>query len=291
MNESRYAHCTYLQLVAELGIGVLPFLALLPLAGWTLVRRGAQGGAIGVAASVGALSFLAQNLVDFTFYQPAVGALFILACAIAARGPAPPEEGTSAREGAEVPSDQDPGRRAPAGRLWSPAHATVLAASLAAGIFLIRYGISDLSRERAAFAHEVGRAEEGSLLARAIRWDPYDPEPRGDLAALLASPARGAAPPSEALDEALAQARAASRLDPQAAFRRRDLARVELMKSHSAAAWIELARAASLYPMKEEYRRDLEELQERLFAPAPGGPNGPGGAAAPPGSSGTEGGR
>src|SRR6185436_2581179 len=83
MNESRYAHCTYLQLVAELGVGVVPFLALVPLGAATLVRRAADGGALGVAAAVGVVAFLVHNLVDFTFYQPGVGALFVLAAAAA----------------------------------------------------------------------------------------------------------------------------------------------------------------------------------------------------------------
>lgn len=258
MNESRYAHCTYLQLVAELGIGVVPFLVLVPLGAWVLVRRGARGGAIGVAASTGALAFLLQNLVDFTFYQPSVGALFVLACAIAASGP----EGAPAAE----PEGRAP---APAGR-WSAAHAVVLVASVATGIFLFASGISELSRERAAFAHEVGRLEEASLLARAVRWDPWDPAPHGDLANLLLARAQasGGVPAPEELEEARAQARAASRLDPQTAFRRRDLARIELTQGHPAAAWVEIARAASLYPLKEEYRKDLADLETRLFAPA-----------------------
>jgi len=257
MNESRYAHCTYLQLIAELGIGVLPFLVLLPLAAGALVRNGARGAGIGMAASVGALAFLLHNLVDFTFYQPAVGALFVLSCAIAA---APPEE-------ARAPDSPAPGTR------WTLAHAVVLAVSVITGLFLVRSGVSDLSRERAAFAHEVGSGQEGSLLARAVRWDPLDPEPRGNLAALLAARAQAADPASgrDLLNDALEQARAAVRLDPQTAYRRNEIARIELLRGHPAQGWVELARAAALYPLKEEYRRDLEDLQEKLFTPPPEG--------------------
>ncbi len=84
MNESRYAHCTWLQLVAELGIGALPLLALAAAGAWLLARRARSADALGMAAAIGALAFLAQNVVDFTAYQPAVGALFVLAAVLAA---------------------------------------------------------------------------------------------------------------------------------------------------------------------------------------------------------------
>ena len=39
MNETRYAHCSWLQLPAELGLGIVPPLLLVPLGAWLLVRR------------------------------------------------------------------------------------------------------------------------------------------------------------------------------------------------------------------------------------------------------------
>jgi len=275
MNETRYAHCTYLQLAAELGIGIVPFLALVPFAAGALVRRGARS-AIGVAASVGAVAFLLQNLVDFTFYQPAIGALFVVAVALASCGGVEREPGDGSgaaddgalagRDALSTATRTSGASGSPASARWTPAHALVLLASLAAGGFLATAGISDLSRDRAAMAHELGRRDEASLLRRAIRWNPFDPEPRGDLAALLASRARDASASSPgALDDAVAQARAAVNLDPQTAYRRQDLARIQLMRGHPAEAWVQLSRAPSLYPMKETYRTDLADLESKLF--------------------------
>jgi hypothetical protein len=129
---------------------------------------GGHGARSASPASVGAVAFLLQNLVDFTFYQPAIGALFVVAVAprLLRRVEREPGDGSEAADGrrdrgARRALDGNPDawrRRSTGERPLDPAHALVLLASLAAGGFLATAGISDLSRDRAAIAHELGRA-------------------------------------------------------------------------------------------------------------------------------------
>lgn len=288
MNETRYAHCTWLQIPAEMGIGAVPPLLLVLLGAFVLVRRAQGGGALEKASAIGALSFLLHNAVDFTAYQPSVLALFGLALALSTSGraralpvaqearsvqpftggepegePAIDEDSMLDRRGAvtaRAEAGAAPGRSRWMVSRW--AWIGAILASAAAAVVIGASGLSDLATERAAGAHGRDIEEERRALELASRLDPLDAGPPGNLALVLA----GQATPSiQDLERAEKWARAAIALDTRTAFRRRDLAWILVKQDRAAEAWIELSKAAALYPMKREYREDLERLQTHLF--------------------------
>ena len=302
MNETRYAHCTWLQLVAELGVGVVPLLILAALGGAGIVLRSRGAGALGTAGAVGAVSFLVHNTVDFTFYQPSVGVLFAAALALVlgesastrpggiertgggeecgASGRQPPLEQSAREREVGLPRMETPDvsrtgnegvRGAWGGRPAGPgardpffAFATVaLLVAVAAGGGLILVA-SGLADI------EIERAG----IARG--WSPM--EERADLAAAVrfdpldpdirSSRTRvlgGGASDPAMLEAAIQSARTAVALDPKTAYRWSDLAMLEARRGSVAAAWVHMSRASSLYPLKGEYRDGMEMLEKRLF--------------------------
>lgn len=274
MNESRYAHCSWLQLVSELGFGVAPFLVMALIGGFALSRRGPLMSDLGAASTVGVIAFLTQNLVDFTFYQTSVGALFVAAVALAATesqgggssilpggsdAAAPAASSESRSELAPLPSRWPHAWRA-AGR------AGMLLTAVPAGGFLLLSGLSGLAEERALKAHGLAAGDELRSLELAVRLDPLDPDLHSDLARAL----EGSEHDLARLPRARAEAERAASLDPRTPYRWWDLALIELRMDRPAAAWIHGARAASLYPLKPEYRTGLDALENRLFSPPPG---------------------
>jgi O-antigen ligase len=306
MNETRYAHCTWLQLIAEMGVGVVPLLILAALGGAGIVLRSRGAGALGTAGAMGAVSFLAHNSVDFTFYQPSVGVLFAAALGLvlgesapagpygvagAGRGEGdgaiiehPPHE-ESAGHGevvprpTEIPRDGGTGQQgASAGeyrhgspgareRFLVPATAALLVAVAGvAGLVLVGSGLADVEVERAGIARGWSPMEERADLAAAVRLDPLDPDIASSRTRVLGA---GASDPA-ALAAALQSARVAVALDPKTAYRWSDLATIEARRGSLAEAWVHMSRASSLYPLKGEYRDGVDMLEKRLFPKSAG---------------------
>jgi len=71
-NQTRYAHNTYLQVVAEAGVTTVPFLLLLLAGAWRRLAAG-QGRAVDAWLWLGVAAVLAHNAVDFTLLLPSVG--------------------------------------------------------------------------------------------------------------------------------------------------------------------------------------------------------------------------
>lgn len=319
MNESRYAHCTWLQIPAEMGVPTIPLLGLVLVAALVLVRRTRDDGPLIQAGTIGVVAFLVHNAVDFTAYQPSVAALFGLALAMATHsrressrsepgegfeidGHAQESRGREAdartvHEGGD-PSDPlsppetlSPGSsprpvtRLRKSEMTSPAFTdpreeprgswgrhtggmgrrsgipwiVAMTVSAAAASALVASSLSDLATDRAAAMHGSDPDAERTALAHAIRFDPLDAAPHGYLALALADRARSD------LGSAETEARRAISLDTRTAFRHRDLALILLKEGKTSEAWIELSKASTLYPLKSEYKEDMNRIERDLF--------------------------
>jgi hypothetical protein len=231
MNETRYAHNTYLQVVAGWGAwAIVPLLALL-LAFGRRIRAGWRRGDGDLPFVAAAGSFLAHNLCDFTAYLPGVALPGALLVGLALR-----------------PAAAEPAARGRAG--WT--RAAVLAAGL-----VVFAGQSLLSARAAvplAGAREAaleGNAADALALARgAVRSRPSDPAPRAFVAEwVLAHGMDDVALRAEGRREA----ESAVGLDPQSAILHYDLSQFLRADREIGAAYREISIAHALFPLKEEY--------------------------------------
>ena len=236
MNETQFAHNSYLQIGATWGAW-----ALGPLAcgvAVCLARRGRRDPATAAAAAAGA-GFLLHNVYDFTFFLPGVALPAALLLGIGS----PPRGRGEAFGGAAAAGAAARG-------------ASVLVAIL----FLLHAATGDrsawhLDRARAAATGgEVGQAEREARAAASAC--PWDPDPWAFLAqSLLARQPQGAA------EEALRReaAKRAVALEPDSAILHHTAALDRAASGDPAAAWIDEARARRLYPGKALYREARED--------------------------------
>ncbi len=245
MNESRFAHNSYLQILSEGGIGLgIPALALAAMLAVALIRRAraarGQGDLSVPIAAAGCLAFLAHNLVDFTAYLPSVAFVF---CCIA---------GTLI------------GGRWGRGRAPVSTRTGLALASLALAAVALVVTRADLALQDARALALDGRTAEAVQRSRAAAAiDPIDPEPHGLLAELMLQRAVGERAPG-LLGDAERQATRAVELDPGTPHRWHLLGRVRLAASDPQGAYIALYRAAALYPIRIEYRDDRDAVAVTL---------------------------
>jgi O-antigen ligase len=238
MNETQFAHNSYLQIAATWGAWTLPPLALLAL-GACVARRGRQGPA-GAAAAAAGVGFLLHNACDFTFFLPGVA---LPAAVLLGVGSAAP------RKVGAGGADDEPGPGAVRGAMGR------IAAIGCALLFFAHAGTSDraawrLDRARtAALRGETGEAEREAIAA--AKAYPIDPDPWAFLAqSLLARQATG--PQAEARrGEAAARA---VRLEPESAILHHTLALDRAAAQDPAGAFLEEERAHRLFPEKPLYR-------------------------------------
>ncbi len=240
MNESRFAHNSYRQVLAEggllLGVPILIAAVLLARRAWR--AAGAGGGA--TLLSLACLAFMAHNVVDFTLFLPTTGMVF--ACLAGLLVGASGQRGTAARA------------------LVRPAAAVALALAAVAAIV----GTTDRARDASRDLFVARMMDEALPLARrASRLNPIDPEARGLRSQILLE-AAAARRNSAGLQQAEALARKAVLLDPRTPGRWRHLGRVRLARGDLLGAYLALARATDLYPIRIEYREERDQLRDRI---------------------------
>ena len=245
MNETRYAHDSYLQVIAGWGLWSIVPLAGFLLAFMTRLRlawRAAGDDLPFVAAGSG---FLIHNLVDFTAYLPGVAIPSAIVIGAALRYSAEAPERLTPSEGAARPGP--PGRRAMIVRSV-PAIAALLV--YLGGSLLSSRSEGLLDEARAAAAE--GSVPEALALARqASRARPDDPAARGFIAEWVLTHGMDDAALRE---EGRQQASEAVRLDPESAILHYDLSLYHGAAREWAAAYRERYIAHSKFPLKEAYR-------------------------------------
>ncbi len=237
MNETRYAHNSYLQAAATWGIWILAPIGALVAAVAAAAGRAWRACAPELPLLAAGSAFLLHNLFDFTAYLPAVAlpAAVLLGAALAGREPR-----------------ADPGRFVTrvAARIASVAGAVVL------GSVLVVHGLaaarSESLLDRAADTIEAGRIDRAIALGRAaIDARPGDPRTRAFVAqTILAHAMEDVALRREGEIEAAA----ALALQPESAVLHHTRALYHRAAGETAAAYREQYAAHRLHPLEESYR-------------------------------------
>jgi hypothetical protein len=186
------------------------------------------------------LSFLLQNLADFTFYLPTVGFAFFSLAGLAC-GPAE--------------------RRAAGSRAGSRIFVTAAALGLAAFALLVTR--ADLLKENARRLATGDQALASAAARNAVRANPLDPDSHSILSHVLLDQGIRSGHEQNLID-AEEEARSAVDLDPHTPHHWHHLGRVRLVRRDPLGAYVALARAAQLYPIKMEYRRDRDAVGASL---------------------------
>jgi hypothetical protein len=250
MNETQYAHNSYLQLAATWGAWTIVPLAFL-VAAFTRVK-GRRRGVAAAAAGAGA-GFLLHNAIDFTFFLPGVALPAALLLGVGSASGAAHAAGVPSNDGIRGP-------RWPA-RRWASA-----AVALLLFVYAVTADRSAWHLERARALAQGGSSSEAETEARrAAAACPWDPDPWAFLAQSLL--ARHATTSGE---ETLRRAAAdrAARLEPESAILHHTVALDRAAGGDPAAAWIEEERAHRLYPAKALYRPEAGNEAEPVTEPA-----------------------
>jgi len=249
MNETQFVHNSFLQLFSETGL----FLGGAALAGAVALGLTMLGSGVAPLLAVACVSFLIHNAADFTFYVPTVGFTFFCLAGLVVG----PRDG---RLGA---------REAPVARSGGAAVAGRGVAALCLASFALIVTRADMKRDAARDAVVAGEHSLAAALAReAIAGDPFDPEARSLLSRLEFEQSVATHDPGR-LVEAEAQARRAVEIDPHTPNHWHHLGRVLLARGDPQGAYIALSRAAELYPIKIEYRKDRDAVLGALAGAAP----------------------
>jgi hypothetical protein len=248
MNETVFAHNSYLQAMAECGLAGLAL--VLAGTGWLLWKmgsglRGDDRGRERLAACLPPVAFLIHNLFDFSAYLPSLLLPFAALCAVAIRPPHPvPRPGVTQERGG-----------------WLRKFAMGL---LVAGTVLwgLRESRTEALLGRARRALETERLEPALRdLEKASRLNPMHPDPPAllaevHLARIVSNPA--------ARSEGEAWARRSVALRPWRAFGHYVLSLYRLAGGDLGESWVELSRARALYPGRELYRNQQAKLREMI---------------------------
>ncbi len=260
-NETQHAHNSYLEVAADLGLPIVPFLvaALAGLMGRAgMASRGPGPRDPGEkwrarALALASLAWAIQNLADFSAYVAATAIPFLALAGLLFRE----VEG----EGRERPAAAAPAR--------IPLRALLLAAALAAATISVP---DALARGHLEGAIRAGREGEHAAAARAARhaaaWNPFDPETHVTLARALVEEAVRLPVTSirrrSLLAEAIVEAEEAVRLDPHAANRRAALSMARAAAGDGAGAYAAMAAAARLNPFRPRYGAERDALLQIL---------------------------
>jgi hypothetical protein len=244
MNETAYVHNSYLQAAAEGGLVAFAWIlagSIALAAGITRSLKPVTERTEAVLLGIPPAAFLLHNLVDFSAYQPSLSVTFGALAGAALAAP----------------------RRAEPGRAPDQVFRMVLLLLI---LGLAGWGWREASTRRSLEAGrsmaEQGRAAEGaSLIRRAGREDPRDPDPPALLSEIALTGDAGIS-----RTEGAAAARRAVELRPERAFGHYVLALYAAASGDPAEAWVEISSARRKYPNRELYAREEERLRGRLTA-------------------------
>jgi O-antigen ligase len=250
MNETVFAHNSFLQVAAE---GGLPALALVLVAAASLLGgirsrlRRDRGDWARLMTALPAVTFLVHNLFDFSAYLSSLLVPFALLSALALRAVAP-----------GVPAPAAPPSLSPV-RRWALALLLVGAASWG-----IRDAATSWLMQRARDDREAGEISRARSKTRMAAWvNPGHPDPPAMLAEDL-FPEAGSSP--ERRREGESFARLAIELRPERAYGHYLLSLYRLTAGDLGEAWLELSVARELFPARELYRIQERRLREMVAA-------------------------
>ncbi len=277
MNETNYAHNSFLQIVSENGLFslflLLSFLVLFFRKMATLCARNVEetkhisprddheGYNSGVVSlhlapflSVSCLTFLFHNLLDFTFYQASISFLFFALCGIFfSTGAAQESDDLNPSAGDE---DTKRGAHTLSYAIGRIASTVVLGWVL---VFFLSSFIGGSCYERAIGFREDGEFERAdTMLRKAELFNPFDSEYKIYRAQLLMDEQN----PNKNLARAIIEARLAIRLDPKIPYYHKVLSDIHIKLREPVQAYLAISEAMSLYPEEKSYYEQLLAIKE-----------------------------
>lgn len=275
MNESHYAHNSYLQILAENGLVSIPFLLAfafaflrhlmvrLKLSPFADIEMSGMRKKLFPFLAFSCLSWMIHNLIDFTFYHASVSFLFFpLLGTFFARGDLSDEERVermdpSVKDNGFGQDHQDVGR----GLLLMPFRA--LLAIILALVFLFSVP-SFLSSSYFEKAMHLLKAEDFSGADRAVKkaeWvNPLKSEYRIFRAQLLMEERFS----EHDLTKALEEAERAIFLDRWIPYYYHVLSDIQIISGKPLMAYISISKASELYPVKREYQKKKTIIEAAL---------------------------
>jgi len=242
MNETRFAHDSYLQIISGWGLW-----SIVPLSGFVLacaarLRRSWRRREDVLPFLAAGAAFLVHNLVDFTAFLPGVA---IPAAILIGLGFGPGDAAGPPERAPHVAAR----RRGGIAVLHALPAAAVLALFL--GHALLSSRAEGLLEEARSAAGEGNTQEALALARRAARTRPDDPVPRAFIGEWVLTHGMN----DEALRrEGERQAESAVRLDPESAILHYDLSLYLRAAGSTAPAYREQFTAHLLFPLKPNYR-------------------------------------
>jgi O-antigen ligase len=255
MNETAFAHNSYLQIAAEGGVPALAWvvLGMILLLSRIIPRPGSrESGAAEILAALPVVAFLVHNLFDFSAYLASLSVTFAALAGVAVAS-------------GNVPASRDKeGSRMDALPRWA-----LLLLLLGGAAWGVREAQTRIDIENGRAMVDSGKVEEGIvLLRRADSRDPSHPDPPALLAEIY-FPRTAGKPTGMSAGESYA--RRAVDLRPGRAYGHYLLALYRLSAGDRGEAWTEISRARELFPARELYAREEERLRELLASgPGPG---------------------
>jgi len=247
MNETRYAHDSYLQVISGWGLwSIVPISGFL-LAFATRLGRAWRGRAEDLPFAAAAAAFLTHNLVDFTAFLPGVAIPSALLVGMSF-GPDDP----IAEEAADAPRQAAPeaARGLGLARAWR-ALAAAAVMTVFVGHALLSARAEILLQGARSAAAEGHQTDALALARRAARARPGDPVPQAFIAEWVLEHGMN----EEALRrEGERQAERAVRLDPESAILHHNLSLYFRALGETARAVREQFSAHQLFPLRETYR-------------------------------------
>ena len=245
MNETKYAHNSYLQAAASWGIWILVPLTGLIAALVQATRRARRSATSELPFLAGGFAFVAHNLIDFTAYLPAVAipAAIVLGAGLARAG-------------------RDP-RTAAAGTGRRIARLAATVGAVAIALLLGWYGLfaarSRTLLQEAGLAAQGGETERALDLARsAAVARPLDPDPHAFVAQLVLARGLGDEPLRSEGERASIRA---LHLQRESAILHHTRALYHRAAGESAPAYREARAAQDLNPNKAIYRPDARTAE------------------------------
>jgi O-antigen ligase len=276
MNESNYAHNSYLQVVAENGFIAVPLLLafgffffrrlFLRIRGSAFLSEGTMDrrNRLFPFLAFSCLSFVIHNLIDFTFYHASVSFLFVSLLGVFFS-----ENDSSRKEDTHgIKDNGDRDRERKREEEESPGRVSIrlfqmgLAGTfIFAFVFSLQSYISDLSFQQAQhFTQKRDWKKADRAVRRAVSINPFKSDYRVFRAQLLVERDFPGYDPSKSR----VQAEKAVSMDPWIPYYHSVLSDIQIQMGEVLMAYGSISRASELYPIKNEYHQKKRIMEETM---------------------------
>ncbi len=275
MNESNYAHNTYLQILAENGLVSIPLLLAFGLAFFKYLIISIRPSPLaskkmsGITSKLSpflafsCLSWIIHNLVDFTFYHPSVSFLFfsLLGAFFSSNISAMEKSSTSVDQFERQNGNGGKSHNRLKGDFLRLSRLSFTAVLTLVFLFSIQFLVSESYFEKALrMINEKDFQEAEKAIERAEFINPFKSNYRIIRAQLLMEESYS----GRDLTLAEREAERAISLDGWIPYYYKILSDIQVLSNKSLMAFISITKASELYPVKEDYQQRKKIMKEVL---------------------------